>query len=91
MNHVLVIIHEFGNYLKGQLVTEVSEIEQILASHNHVHVNKVAGTPTNAAAAAPAPAAPVTPAPATSAAPAATPASVQAPAPAAASSASSAT
>ncbi|UGY15118.1 hypothetical protein HAP48_0042440 [Bradyrhizobium septentrionale] len=75
MNHVLVIVHEFANYLKGQLVTEVSEIEQILASHNHVHVNKVAGTPTNAAAA---PATPAAPAPA-----AQTPASVQAPAPAA--------
>jgi hypothetical protein len=42
MKHHLVVVHEFGNFVKGQKITDQDEVAAVLASHNHTHVVKVA-------------------------------------------------
>lgn len=40
--HHLIVVHEFGNYTKGQKITDQAEIETILAGHNHTCIVKIA-------------------------------------------------
>ncbi|WP_407146244.1 hypothetical protein [Bradyrhizobium sp. ORS 86] len=40
----LTVVNEFGNYTKGQRITDAAEVNAILASHNHTHVVKTAAS-----------------------------------------------
>jgi len=37
----LIVVHEFGNYTKGQKITDEAEVAAVLASHNHTGVVKI--------------------------------------------------
>ena len=41
-DYALVVIHPFGDYQRGQKVTDADEIDSINASDNRHHCNKVA-------------------------------------------------
>lgn len=41
-DYALVVIHPFGDYQRGQKVTDADEIDAINASDNRHHCNKVA-------------------------------------------------
>lgn len=42
MKYHLIIVHPFGKYTKGQMVTDQDEVAAIMKSHNHPSVNKIA-------------------------------------------------
>lgn len=42
MKYHLTVVHEFGNYNKGQRITDPAEVDIVLAGHNHTHVVKTA-------------------------------------------------
>jgi hypothetical protein len=38
----LIVVHEFGRYAKGHMITEADEVAMVLASPQHTSVNKIA-------------------------------------------------
>lgn len=42
MKYHLTVVHEFGNYNRGQRITDPDEVASVLAGHNHTHVVKTA-------------------------------------------------
>lgn len=42
MMYHLVVVHDFGTYTKGQMITAQDEIEMILRSPQHTNVVKIA-------------------------------------------------
>lgn len=38
----LVVIHAFGTYRRGDMITDAAEIERVLAGENAASVNRVA-------------------------------------------------
>lgn len=42
MSHHLIVVHEFGNYTKGQRISEAHEVAKVLESPQHTHVVKIA-------------------------------------------------
>jgi hypothetical protein len=45
ISHALVVIHAFGDYVRGDIIKAKDEIEKILGGENASHVNKVAVDP----------------------------------------------
>ena len=42
MKYHLIVVHEFGRYAKGHMITEADEVAMVLASPQHTNVNKIA-------------------------------------------------
>lgn len=45
----LAVIHPFGDYAKGQHITDPAEIQKVLAGENAASVNKIQPPPADAA------------------------------------------
>lgn len=46
----LVVVHDFGDYTKGQMITAADEVDLIWNSPNHVHVVRIAAPSSDAPA-----------------------------------------
>lgn len=42
-DYTLVVVHPFGNYKRGDLITAPAEVEIVLAGDNRRNVNKIKG------------------------------------------------
>ena len=42
MQYHLIVVHDFGNYTRGQRVTDEAEVAAILEGPNHTHIVKIA-------------------------------------------------
>jgi hypothetical protein len=45
VTYYLVVVHDFGPYKKGNMITAADEVAMILASPQHPHVNKIPAPP----------------------------------------------